>query len=450
MSDSAFLKKVTGFCEQYGMLSPGAPVLVCVSGGTDSMCLLHVLHGLSEELGFPLFAAHYNHNLRGAESDADEAFVREACEKMSVPLFVGSGDVASEARRRGAGVEETARELRYAFFFRIAGENGLSRVATAHNADDDLETVLMRLARGTGLRGLCGIPPVRGRLIRPLLGVSREEIEAYNLENGVPHREDSTNERDDYTRNLLRHRVVPVLRKINPAVSVTEMTALLREDEAYLDGLARKFIEENLSEGGLPAEELRALPRPVRSRVLRRFCGAGLTGAHVAALTELLENGGTVWSLDLPGVTVRREYGSLKLGKAESAAFEPAMIPLDRRGIIDVAGFHVICEIMTAPGTGIYNSLTSFLIKRDKIVGNLKVRPRLPGDRLTLPGRPGGKSLKRLLIDGKIPRHLRDGLPVLSDDEKVLAVYGLGQDVSTLPAVGEPAVKIEIQKTEER
>lgn len=449
MNDAAFLKKISDFCQQYGMLSPGASVLVCVSGGTDSMCLLDVLRRLSEEVGFPLFAAHYNHNLRGAESDGDEAFVREHCEKMGVPLFVGSGDVSGRARERGAGLEETAREMRYAFFMKTAGEREIDRVATAHNADDNLETVLMRVTRGTGLRGLCGIPPLRGKLIRPLLRVSREEIEGYNLENGVPHREDSSNRSEDYTRNLLRHRVLPVLREINPAVSVTEMTRLLREDEGYLDGLAGDFLKENLSGGGLPVEKLASLPRPVASRVLRRFCGMGLSADHVEALMALVRSGGPASSLDLPGVTVRREYGVLTLGKAESATFDPVTIPLDRRGIIEVTGFHVICENIEK-SAGIYNSLTSFLIKRDKIVGKLQVRPRAVGDRLTLQGKPGSRSLKKLLIDQKIPRHLRECLPVIADDSGAIAVYGLGQDISTLPALGEPAVRIEIRKIEER
>lgn len=413
------------------------------------MCLLNVLLELSDRIGFSLYAAHYNHNLRGAESDGDEVFVREYCEKIGVPLFAGSGDVAGEAARLRAGTEETARRMRYDFFFAVAAENGIDRIATAHNADDDLETVLMRIVRGTGLRGLCGIPPVRGKLIRPLLCAGRREIAAYSLERSIPHREDSSNLSDDYTRNLLRHRVVPVLRAINPSLSVTEMTALLREDEAYLDGLARDFLEENLSEGGLPAEKLRALPRPVSSRVLRKFAGAGLESGHVEALTELLENGGSVWSLDLPGVTVRREYAYLRLGRAEGRTFEPVELPLDMGGIIEAAGFRVICENIVNC-TEIYNSLTSFLIKRDRIVGKLWLRPRKTGDALRLPGKPGARTLKKLLIDRKVPRYLRDGLPVIADSTGAVAVYGVGQDVSFIPAPGEPAVKIEIRNNEER
>ncbi len=438
---------VAAFCQKYAMLSPRDTVLACVSGGADSMCLLEVLRRLSAEMGFSLCAAHFNHNLRGAESDGDEAFVREYCDTLGIPLYVGSGDVAAEAKRRSKGIEETARALRYAFFFKIAGERDIARVATAHNADDNLETVLMRISRGTGLRGLCGIPPVSGRLIRPLLGATRAQIEEFNRENGVPHREDSTNAADEYSRNLLRHAAVPVLRRLNPAVNVTEMTGLLRRDEEFLTGLARDFLRENLSGGALPLDALAALPFPVASRAVRLFCGTELDAGHVEALLRQLESPDPAWSLSLPGVTVRREYGALRLGKAERSTFERVEIPLDRRVIIEAAGFAAICEnIVNA--SGIYNSLTSFLIKRDKIVGKLSLRPRAPGDRLRLPGKPGSRSLKKLLIDKRIPRHLRDGLPVVADEAGAIAVYGLGEDVSFIPAPGEPAIKIEIHEKE--
>ena len=187
------------------------------------MCLLDVLDALRTELGFALYACHYNHRLRGIESDRDEAFCRTLCKKRNIPLLTGSGDVASEAESTGRGIEETARKMRYAFFDEALAHFGADKVATAHNADDNLETLIMHLARGTGLRGLCGIPPLRDKLIRPILFASRSEIEAHCRSRGLEHVEDRTNSDERYTRNRIRARVMPVLQSINP-VSYTHLT----------------------------------------------------------------------------------------------------------------------------------------------------------------------------------------------------------------------------------
>ncbi len=443
MSDLLF--EIRRFCQEYRMIPEGGSVLVCVSGGTDSMCLLDALQKLSGPMGFTLCAAHFNHKLRGEESDGDEAFVREACDKLGVPLTVGAGDVAAEAARRKKGIEETARELRYAFFFRTAGELRISRVATAHNADDDLETVLMRLTRGTGLRGLGGIPPVRGKLIRPLLGVTRAEIRAYNEENGVPHREDSTNLEDGCTRNVLRHRVVPVLRELNPALRVTDMTALLREDEVVLDGLARDFLAGQ-EDGALDAAALLALPRPVAARVVRRFCHRELERAHVEAVLALAGSKDPSARVSLPGMGLRREYGRIVIDGGEETSFQPFEAPLDKAVIIEEAGLVVSGEKTVFQG-GIYNSLTTFPIKWDKIVGKLTVRPRRTGDAIRLGGM--SRSLKKLLIDRKIPRARRALLPVLADEGGVIAVYGVGMDRDYRPEEGAPALIIKIEERTE-
>ncbi len=440
---SELLFEIRRFCQEYRMIPEGGSVLVCVSGGTDSMCLLDALYKLSGPMGFTLHAAHFNHRLRGAESDGDEAFVREACDHLGVPLTVGAGDVAAEAARRKKGIEETARELRYAFFFRTAGELRLSQVAVAHNADDDLETVLMRLTRGTGLRGLGGIPPVWGKLIRPLLGVTRAEIQAYNEENGVAHREDSTNLEDGCTRNILRHRVVPVLRELNPALRVTDMTALLREDEAVLEGLAREFLAGQ-EEGTLDCGALLALPRPVAARAVRRFCHRELERAHVEAVLALAGSKDPSARVSLPGMGLRREYGRIVVdGGEEESSFQPFDAPLDKAVIIEEAELIVSGEKTVFQG-GIYNSLTTFPIKWDKIVGKLTVRPRRTGDAIRLGGM--SRSLKKLLIDRKIPRARRALLPVIADGRGVIAVYGVGMDRDYRPEEGAPAIIIKIEE----
>ena len=180
------LETIKALTTEYDMLPRGGTVLCAVSGGADSMCLLHLLHTWAGEGGFRVAAAHYNHNLRGAESDRDAAFVAEWCAGQDIPCVIGAGDVAHEARARGLGVEETARQMRYEFLRGAADAMGCGRIATAHSADDNLETLLLHLVRGAGLHGLAGIPPRRGVVVRPLLTTSRAEIVAYLEANGVP------------------------------------------------------------------------------------------------------------------------------------------------------------------------------------------------------------------------------------------------------------------------
>ena len=195
------------------LLPPGSKVLCAVSGGADSMCLLHML---SQREDISLVAAHFNHQLRGEEADRDEGFVREVCEQWGIPLSVGRGDVEAFARREKLSIEEAGRTLRYTFLFRTAEEENCGLIATAHNAEDNAETLLLHLLRGSGLQGLTGISPRLHQLVRPLLTTSRREIEAYLSEYGVPHMEDSTNSNDSYTRNRVRHQLIPLLEEMNP------------------------------------------------------------------------------------------------------------------------------------------------------------------------------------------------------------------------------------------
>ena len=213
------LETIRALTTEYDMLPRGGKVLCALSGGSDSMCLLHLLSAMAEEGGFTLCAAHYNHHLRGAESDGDAAFVARWCEEHHIPYALGEGDVAAEAAKRNQGLEETARQLRYAFLTETAEALGCSRIATAHNADDNLETLLLHLTRGAGLHGLAGIPPRRGELVRPLLTTPRADIEAYLEAHHIPHVEDSTNTDTKYARNKLRSQVIPVLRELNPKLT---------------------------------------------------------------------------------------------------------------------------------------------------------------------------------------------------------------------------------------
>ena len=211
-------ERVLAFCQREELLPRGGLVLAAVSGGADSMCLLTLLSHLAPKAGFTLAAAHYNHGLRGAEADRDEDVVRAWREQEGIPCYFGRGDVAGQATALGKGIEETARAMRYGFLEETAARMGANRIAAAHNAEDQAETLLLHLTRGSGLQGLTGMAPRRGRLIRPLLETSREEIEAYNRANNIPHVEDGTNTDLNYSRNYLRHQVIPLLKRLNPNV----------------------------------------------------------------------------------------------------------------------------------------------------------------------------------------------------------------------------------------
>ncbi|MBQ3275597.1 MAG: tRNA lysidine(34) synthetase TilS, partial [Oscillospiraceae bacterium] len=240
------------------LLPPGSRVLCAVSGGADSVCLLHLVRSLGD---VECLCAHFDHGLRGEASREDAAFVEALCRKWEIPFHTETGDVAAFARQTGRSLETAGRELRYAFLRRTAARCGADRIATAHNRDDNAETILFRMARGTGLRGLCGIPAERDGIVRPLLETSREEIRAYLVRRNIPWREDATNAEDAAARNRVRHHVLPALEDVHPgaAANIARMGSVLREDEETLAALA---AEKLAAWGGerLPAAELAALP----------------------------------------------------------------------------------------------------------------------------------------------------------------------------------------------
>ena len=437
------MKAVIRFADQFQMFPKGGVVLAAVSGGADSMCLLHLLCSLAPECGFSVACAHYNHRLRGADSDGDEAFVQSYCESAGIPFYAGSGDVRAAARAARRGLEETARDMRYAFLQDTAQKLGGAKIATAHTADDNGETLLMRLARGAGLQGLCGIPPVRGNIIRPLLETTRAEIEAYLKENGIPHREDASNQDDAFARNRLRHHVMPELRALTPAfpknISVT--TRLLREDEAYFSDLADRFLAENLREHRLPAAKLLALPFPLSSRVIRKMCG-GVSAAQVDAVLALCQSASPSAEAHLPAMRVYREYEDICFGPPRQAGtFAPVQLSAGETVSLPALGLKISC-LLTNPGGNVHNSFNTFLFDYDKIHGIITLRPRIAGDRIRLCGTGCTKSLKKLFIEKKIPAHRREMIPVIADEAGPLAVYGIGADQRAAPEAGCPVLKI--------
>ena len=262
--------------------------------------------------GFSLFAAHFEHGLRGEESRRDAEFTAEQCRRLGISCSVGHGNVSAYAEQQHLGTEDAARTLRYRFLEETADRLNCDRIATAHNLNDNAETVLMNLCRGAGTRGLAGIPPVRGRLIRPLLQTSREEIEEYLTQHGIPHIEDSSNGTDSYTRNRIRHQMIPLLIRENPSFlkAIGRTTEILREDDACLCREAEAFLHTYENNGTIPAKRLRELEPAVAVRVIRLLCGSGVSLERTQALLDFAK-GTERGVLEIPGRKIRREHGLL-------------------------------------------------------------------------------------------------------------------------------------------
>lgn len=396
---------------RYDMVKPGDVVTCAVSGGADSVALLFAMYLLKEKLGITLRAAHFNHHLRAGESDRDAAFVRDFCGSYGIPLELGEGSVIAGEK----GLEAAARDARYVF---LMAQPGL--IATAHTADDNAETLLMHLVRGTGLKGLGAISPVRGRLIRPMLTVTREQVMAFLEEYHLPHVEDSSNASDDFLRNRLRHHVMPLLRQENPqlAKNLSAMAMRLREDERTLSEIA---------EGCFEVEALRQMPPAQRSRVLARFLErSGVKEPereHIDLAERLVFSEKPSARAQFPGgVTVRRCYGRLTAGP-EGEKLEPTPVSCPGTVVIPNLGLRVTCE--AAEDT--QNTPRSFTVSPE---GPIALRARQPGDTIRLSG--GSKSLKKLFIDRKIPAAQRLSVPVIADDRGVLGVYGIGANLDRL------------------
>ena len=412
------LNKLTAFIRQQNMIVPGDRVICAVSGGADSIALLFGLYLLREKLGFDLAAAHFNHHLRGEESDRDEAFVRDFCRQYDIALYVGGGEVHPGEK----GLEAAARAARYGFLRTLPG-----KIATAHTADDNAETILLHLVRGTGLKGLCGITPAGEGLIRPMLTVTRAEVETFLAEYHLPHIHDSSNDSDRFQRNRLRRHVMPLLRQENPrlAENLTAMALGLQAEEACLDRLAR----ENHT---LAVSSLRRMDSAPRSRILERFLKesgvAEPQRSHIALVESLVFSEKPSARAAFPGgVTVGRNYDLLCVVK-ETAAPQSRMVTVPDTFVW--GGYRVSCRAAEQ----IIQTENIFTVA---VQGEICLRRRLPGDELRLPG--GTKSLKKLFIDRKIPAAERPEIPVLADALGVLGVPGIGANVArmanTLPAV---------------
>jgi len=437
--------------QKYQMLNKGDRVLAAVSGGADSLALLYGLLDLQNEYLLNIYVIHVNHNLRGEESDKDADFVKNICQELNLPLFYYSAKMKNS--------EEAARLARYSYLYKAAEECGANKIALGHNQNDNAETLLLRLCRGTGLAGLKGIPPVRTDksfiLIRPLINTSRDSIESYLNERKRPYRTDSSNFNTDYQRNRVRHKILPSLQKINPQIinHLAKSAALLRDDEELLSSLCADFFKncifphENVVK--LDIKKLLAAPPALQKRAIRQALSliSGLrdvSQSHISQIEALLgkQSGKEV---HLPSkLRARREYGYLLIYSDNNKINDTFCLEItpDNPLFVPAIGKYVQVSIEKAC-TNSQEKILEICTKYfnyDKIRGSLQIRSRLPGDRIYIGGL-GRKKLSDEFCDLKIPRDLRDSIPLLACGSDILwIVTENGRTSAAFPA--EPGCKL--------
>lgn len=432
MMRNNLVDKVYSFTSEEALFSAPCHVLVGVSGGADSMSLLHILQNWPEEV-LRITVVHINHGIRGEFADRDEKFVCDYCAEHDLPFVAMSADVKSLARDQGISVEEAGRRVRYQAFEDVRESVDADFILTAHNADDQAETVLMHIVRGCGIDGLSGIAKKRGLICRPLLCCSRAEIEAYCSRNGIQYVTDETNSDTHYLRNDVRHRVLPLLKELNPSA----VEALLRLSECasldadYLNTLAQGVLESSYNGHGYSVDALAAQPDVIRRRairlLLRNIPLSLVEEAYVLSVENMvMSDCGTVCVADgyllsvEQGVLYVRRQGSIEIPEAK---FVDANFDKVRFGAFE-------CSLIThsVENQNIHNLLLQSALDCDKIVGKLVLRTRNSGDYFHPCGRGVGKSIKKLMNEWRIPAHLRDVYPLLCDDEGVLLVPGYACD----------------------
>jgi tRNA(Ile)-lysidine synthase len=403
------INKVLDAIKKFSLIQKGDDVTVALSGGADSVSLLYALLSIKDELGITVNAAHLNHLIRGDEAERDQKFVTDLCEKLGVTLFCEKADVPKIAKENGISLELAARQVRYEFLERVA----TGKVATAHTASDNLETMIFNLARGTSLKGLCGIPTKRGIFIRPLILCTRQNVEDYCKQNNLSFVTDSTNLCDDYSRNKIRHNVIPVLKGINSSVeeSALRTSQSLMEDNSYLENISEEILFKNLCDNGLSVKDCENIAPAIFKRVIKRnfeilFPEIMLDSRHI----------NDIYSICLCGV------GKINLPSNVYAVVKNGYLSYEDEEIKNTVNF----AVKVTENENVNNLFSNNVIDCDKIIGKWILRTRLEGDKIRLYKRGVTKTLKKLFTENKVPNELRDKIPVIADEKGVIWVYGMG------------------------
>ncbi len=441
---------------------PSSPILLGLSGGADSTALLHLLCQYARESGAEIFAAHINHGIRteeyGGEADRDEQFCRETCKRLGVKLFVKRLDIPKMATASGRSLESEAREARYAFFADIMQENNIKILATAHNADDNLETQIYNLSRGCGIDGLVGIPETRtidsvegGIVIRPILEAEKQEIIEFCQNNSIDYVTDSTNFEDDYTRNAIRHKIIPILSELFPTVkrSSLRLSELSGEDSDFILASAKQFLLECGDK--LPVQRLKQLHPSVAKRVImlafEKISRATLEYVHLSDILSLLDsvkNGAAVSLPEKMRACVVDGYLTFEADKKERQRAIEYSVELTS-GLNLIAGTQfalLMCEGALPESVDGYSLYASARLKSEGL-GTLCAKNRREG--LTILDGGVNKKLKKLMCDKKVPLYDRDTLPlVFSGDELIYAPLCAVNDNAR--ARGKEAINVAVYK----
>ena len=441
-------------------LPKNTPIIVAYSGGSDSGALLDMVVRYAEKNQAKVYAAHVNHGIRGKEADRDEEFCRKAAKKYGIEIFILRADVPEIARQTGKSIETAARDVRYEYFSKLMTEKNIPILCVAHNADDNFETILFNISRGSGLSGVCGIPRTRdfegGIIIRPLLEMSKEDINKYCSDNNIDYVIDSTNTDTEYTRNRIRSCVIPELKSICPGAerAAARLSATLREDSLCLESMATWFLDEARDGFFIETEKLCGSPYSIASRALMSLYteisnGGSLEYTHIKSLFELAERSVPHSSLDLPG-NIKAVIENSRLGfvitdsAKKDLSYDPFYLEL-KEGCNHISEINTdIALEYTENNINIYKKSMNLLIDSAKIVGVLYARDRRTGEKIRINSM--GKSIKKLLCDNKVPLELRNRLPVICDDTGIIGMPFIGVADSHKPTRSyEKTIHIEIK-----
>ena len=431
--------KVKKYIEKNNMINQGDRIVLGVSGGADSVCLLEILSELKQEYNMELYVVHVHHGIRGSEADADERYVSSLCESMGVWYRRYEYDIPGMAQKRGMSEEEMGRDMRYKTFNMVLDEVGASKIAVAHNADDCVETILHNMCRGTGIKGMCGIPPVRGNIIRPVMCLGRNEIEKYLNDRKIEYRTDSTNLKTDYTRNKIRLELIPYMkRNINPVSGehILRLSEQLSQIEEYMEQQTEDAFERaaHKTDGGISIDinEFMKCHVTLQSGIVRLAIKSvagklkDITSENVEDVMMLMSRG-TGKSVNLPyNIICTNVYDRCEIRKDNGNNING--IKEKEKVIVNVPGEYILKSgdkfiLSLENSLNFKEKMYTKWFDYDKIKNALQIRFRENGDFLEV-AKGGHKKLKSYFIDEKVPREQRDSIPLLADGQHILWVTG--------------------------